>query len=190
MIQSFTSKIRIENPPFENKGRMKIDNLIQIYLDKVVPYKRERWVAFALLFSMFFLRIVFIRAFYLITYCLSIYLLHGFISFCTPREEGIPDPFENFDNDVYIPQTIDDEFRPFIRRLPEFDFWLFATKLVLLSFFATFFSIFNIPVFAPILFFYFVIVACLTAKNLYKHMRKYKYNPFFASKNSYKVSDK
>ncbi len=41
----------------------------------------------------------------------------------------------------------EDEFRPFIRRLPEFKFWLSATQAVVLSLFATTSSAFDIPVF-------------------------------------------
>ncbi|KAM0688139.1 retention in endoplasmic reticulum protein 1 [Conglomerata obtusa] len=165
---------------------MKLQNLTQIYLDRITPYKRERWIVFFILFVAFFMRILIIQRFFLICYCLSIYLLHTLIEFLTPKEENIPDPFENFDDDVYIPQSIDDEFRPFIRRLPEFNFWLLSFKLVGFSFLATFFDFFDIPVFVPILVFYFILIVCITAKNLYKHMKKYQYNPFYTAKDSFK----
>lgn len=165
---------------------MKIANLIQIYLDRIVPYKKERWMFFALLFLTFILKILITQRFFLITYCLSIYLLHSLIEFLTPKEENIPDPFENFDEDVYIPTSTDDEFRPLIRRLPEFDFWAQSSKLVALSFFTTFFDLFDVPVFTPILIFYFILIVCLTIRNMYKHMKKYKYNPFTSDKNAYK----
>lgn len=48
--------------------------------------------------------------------------------------------------------------RPFSRRLPEFQFWLSSQKAVLLSFGMTLFSIFNVPVFWPILLIYFFIL--------------------------------
>jgi len=44
-----------------------------------------------------------------------------------------------------------EEFRPFMRRLPEFKFWLSTMKSTLIAFFCTFFEFFDIPVFWPIL---------------------------------------
>lgn len=161
----------------------------QYYLDKTAPKKLERWVFFSLLLVLYFVRILYIQTHYLVTYVLSIYLLHGFIGFCTPQEESIPDPFDNVDEEVYIPQAVDDEFRPFMRRLPEFDFWWLAVRLVLVSFLTTFSSLFDIPVYAPILMIYFIIVSILTAKNLYRHMKKYNYNPFYIAKERYKPSN-
>lgn len=165
---------------------MKLISLFQIYLDRITPYKLHRWAAFLFFFIVYTLRILIISRYYLITYCLGIYLLHGLIEFLTPKEENIPDPFENFDDDVYIPKsTDDDEFRPFIRRMPEFNFWLFSMKLVGMSLCATFIGLFDIPVYVPILVIYFVVISALTARNLYRHMRKYHYNPFFVAKDKY-----
>ncbi|KAF7683281.1 Protein RER1 [Astathelohania contejeani] len=164
---------------------MKWYSILQIYLDKLVPLKTERWLGFVLLLILYTLRILIKQSHYLITYCLAIYLLHGLIGFCTPRQETIPDPFENYTDDDYTPQPIDDEFRPFIRRLPEYDFWMFSTKLVLICLFATFFDFIDIPVYAPILIIYFILISALTAKNLYQHMKKYNYNPFYSYKDVY-----
>ena len=55
-----------------------------------------------------------------------------------------------------LPTSKDDEFRPFIRRLPEFKFWYSLTKAFCVAFVMTFFSVFNIPVFWPILLLYFI----------------------------------
>ncbi|KRH94192.1 Golgi proteins involved in ER retention (RER) [Pseudoloma neurophilia] len=158
----------------------------QYYLDRTAPQKMGRWIGFAVLLVLFFLRIIIIQSHFLVTYVLSIYLLHGLIGFCTPQEESIPDPFDNIDDDVYVPQQVDDEFRPFMRRLPEFDFWFLAVRLVLLAFFTTFFDLFDIPVFVPILVIYFLLISLLTAKNLYRHMKKYNYNPFLSGKETFK----
>ncbi|ELQ76227.1 Golgi proteins involved in ER retention (RER) [Trachipleistophora hominis] len=161
----------------------------QYYLDKTAPKKLERWVFFSCVLVLYFIRILYIQTHYLVTYVLSIYLLHGLIGFCTPQEESIPDPFDNIDEEVYIPQTVDDEFRPFMRRLPEFDFWWLSVRLVLISFLTTFSSLFDIPVYAPILVIYFIVISLLTAKNLYRHMKKYNYNPFYVAKESYKAGN-
>lgn len=168
---------------------MKMFSKFQYYLDRTAPKKVERWTALGVLLTAYFIRILLIQTHYLVTYVLSIYLLHGLIGFCTPQEESIPDPFDNIDEEVYIPQTVDDEFRPFMRRLPEFDFWWLAVRLSLLAFFTTFFDLFDIPVYAPILIIYFVVISMLTAKNLYRHMKKYNYNPFYIPKESYKAGN-
>lgn len=186
MFEFFKSSATSKYYKPQKSTLMKIANLQQIYLDRITPYKKERWIFFSVIFLIFFVRIFIIQRFFLITYCLSIYLLHSLIEFLTPKEENIPDPFENFDEDVYIPASLDDEFRPLIRRLPEFNFWYFSTKLVCISIFTTFFDLFDVPVFAPILVFYFILILCLTIKNMYKHMKKYKYNPFKSAKDAYR----
>lgn len=49
-------------------------------------------------------------------------------------------------------------FRPFSRRLPEFQFWLSSQKGLLMAFGMTFFNLFDIPVFWPILLIYFIVL--------------------------------
>lgn len=63
-----------------------------------------------------------------------------------------------------LPTKQDEEFKPFIRRLPEFKFWYWATRAIAISFFCTFFEFFNIPVFWPVLVMYWIILFVLTSK--------------------------
>ncbi|PWY99658.1 Rer1-domain-containing protein [Testicularia cyperi] len=65
-------------------------------------------------------------------------------------------------------QSGDDEFRPFIRRLPEFKFWLSATQAVVISLFCTTSEAFDIPVFWPILLMYFCILFTITMRRQIK----------------------
>ena len=67
-----------------------------------------------------------------------------------------------------LPTRSNEEFRPFIRRLPEFKFWYSVTKATLIAFFCTFFEFFNIPVFWPILVMYFITLFCITMKRQIK----------------------
>ena len=67
-----------------------------------------------------------------------------------------------------LPTSQNEEFRPFIRRLPEFKFWYSATKATTIAFFCTFFELFNIPVFWPILVMYFITLFCITMKRQIK----------------------
>ena len=70
-----------------------------------------------------------------------------------------------------LPTKQSDEFRPFIRRLPEFKFWYSATKATVIGFGCTFFQFFNIPVFWPILVMYFITLFCITMKRQIKVTR-------------------
>jgi hypothetical protein len=94
-----------------------------------------------------------LEGFYIVTYGLGIFLLNLFIGFLSPLEEDLG--AGDGDGPV-LPLNDLDEFKPFIRRLPEFKFWLACTKAQVLSLFLTLFPALDIPVFWPILLVYFV----------------------------------
>ena len=68
--------------------------------------------ALVLLYS---LRVYLLSGFYIVTYGLGIFLLNLFIGFLSPLEEDADGPV--------LPLNDLDEFKPFVRRLPEFKFW-------------------------------------------------------------------
>lgn len=78
---------------------------------------------------------------------MGIYLLNLFLAFLTPKF----DPSLEQDDEMEggglpaLPTKQDEEFRPFIRRLPEFKFWHNATRAITLSIFATLFAACDIP---------------------------------------------
>jgi len=74
--------------------------------------------------------------------------------------------------------------------VPEFKFWYSSTKGVVTAFCMTFFSVFDIPVFWPILLVYFFALFFLTMKRQIKHMIKHKYVPWSWGKKSYKGGDR
>ncbi|CAD7946840.1 unnamed protein product [Amoebophrya sp. A25] len=78
------------------------------------------------------------------------------------------------------------EYRPFSRKLPEFKFWVAATRMVWISIAMTFFSVFDLPVFWPILLMYFILLVFITMKDRVQHMIKYKYVPFSWGKQTYR----
>lgn len=142
-------------------------------------------------------------------YTLGIYLLNLFLAFLTPKfdpsltqDEGLED------GDAGAPPSLptkqDDEFRPFIRRLPEFKFWHAATRAIAIGFVCSWFSVFDIPVFWPVLVVYWIILFVLTSEWSYprynhekgltcsstvrrqiQHMIKYRYVPFSFGKARY-----
>ena len=150
---------------------------IQYWLDKSTIYPVQRWGAFTALLFLFFLRIYLIQGFFIIAYGLGIFLLNNFIAFLTPLEDPSDGPS--------LPTNSEEEFKPFTRRLPEFKFWLICFRGTGTSFFMTFFSIFDIPVFWPILVLYFCMLFFMTMKRQIAHMYKHKYIPFSFGKSKY-----
>ncbi|MBA0742040.1 hypothetical protein Gogos_015145 [Gossypium gossypioides] len=59
------------------------------------------------------------------------------------------------------------------------------TKAFCIAFVMTFFSVFDVPVFWPILLFYWLMLFILTMKRQILHMIKYKYVPFSFGKQVY-----
>lgn len=106
-----------------------------------------------------------------------------FLAFLTPKYE--PSIQEDQDEGPSLPTKVDQEFRPFIRRLPEFRFWYSATKATLLASVCSMFEIFDIPVYWPILLGYFCILFALTMRRQLQHMIKYRYVPFNLGKQKY-----
>lgn len=63
-----------------------------------------------------------------------------------------------------LPTKEEDEFKPFVRRLPEFKFWYSTTKAIAIGFVCSWFEIFNLPVFWPVLVVYWLILFTLTSE--------------------------
>ncbi|XP_056647788.1 protein RER1 isoform X2 [Diorhabda carinulata] len=162
----------------------RISQIHQSLLDSWTPHTRTRWGGTLFLLMLFGLRIVTKQGWYIVTYALGIYHLNLFIAFLTPKI----DPAMDFDADEggpELPTRANEEFRPFIRRLPEFKFWYSITKSTIIGFICTFFDCFNIPVFWPILVMYFITLFCITMKRQIRHMIKYRYLPFTHGKPKY-----
>jgi len=82
-----------------------------------------------------------------------------------------------------------EEFRPFNRKVSEFKFWLSSSRAVLMATGMTFFEVFNIPVFWPILLLYFIVLFFLTMKRQIMHMYKHRYVPWSSGKTKYSGKD-
>ncbi|RUP51108.1 retrieval of early ER protein Rer1 [Jimgerdemannia flammicorona] len=165
----------------------------QHYLDEVTPYTTNRWIATGVLVVIYAIRVLVAQGWYIVTYALGIYLLNLFLAFLQPKfdpslEMDIQE--SEVEEGPALPTKNDEEFRPFIRRLPEFKFWYSATRAIVIAFFCTLFSIFDVPVFWPILLVYFCILFYITMKRQIKHMIKYRYVPFNVGKKSYAKNNK
>ncbi|KAJ1684818.1 hypothetical protein LUZ63_016208 [Rhynchospora breviuscula] len=153
----------------------------QFYLDKSTPHITGRWLGTLSIALFYALRVYFVQGFYIVTYGLGIYLLNLLIGFLSP----MVDPELEVSDGPTLPTKGSDEFRPFIRRLPEFKFWYAITKAFLIAFLMTFFSVFDVPVFWPILLSYWIVLFVLTMKRQIMHMIKYRYLPFNVGKQTY-----
>jgi hypothetical protein len=140
-----------------------------------------------------------------VAYSLGIYLLNLFLAFLQPKFDPSNEAIDNDMEDGSaggLPTKQDEEFRPFIRRLPEFKFWYSATRAISIGFLCTWFSIFDVPVFWPVLVVYWLILFALTSTFPYQewgrsianvetvrrqiqHMIKYRYVPFSIGKAKY-----
>ncbi|CAG8570812.1 431_t:CDS:2 [Paraglomus brasilianum] len=165
-----------------------LEKRFQKFLDEATPYSTYRWAATATLLLVFIIRIFTIQGFYIVTYALGIYLLNLFLAFLQPKfDPSLEREIEEneAEDGPTLPTNANEEFRPFIRRLPEFKFWYSATKATIISLVATLFRILDIPVFWPILLMYFLILFAITMKRQIKHMMKYGYIPFDIGKRRY-----
>jgi len=167
--------------------------IYQSYLDKSTPYATYRWAGTAGVFLLFFLRIFFAQGWYIVAYSLGIYLLNLFLAFISPKfdpsleaDEGMEEGGEGSS----LPTKNDQEFKPFVRRLPEFKFWHSATRAICLAFVCSWSEIFNLPVFWPVLVVYWLLLVVLTMRRQIQHMLKYRYVPWDFGKAQYAKTQK
>ncbi|OAF64449.1 hypothetical protein A3Q56_07840 [Intoshia linei] len=155
---------------------------VERYLDLTVSYLKARWTfTFVMVFLTNF-NVIFFKGHYVVAYTLGIYLLNLLLQFLSPKI----DPALSDDDGPTLPMTEkDEEFKPFIRRLDEFNCWKRSTMAVVIGYICTFIPFFNIPVFWPILLIYFCILFTVTMKRQIMHMIKYKYIPMTIGKQTY-----
>ncbi|CAO3642161.1 unnamed protein product [Mucor fragilis] len=168
--------------------KSQLERRFQQILDQVTPFVPYRWVGTSVLLVLFMFRVIYAEGWYIIAYALGIYILNLFLAFLTPKF----DPSVEMDTQASemeegpsLPMKNDEEFKPFIRRLPEFKFWYSVTKATVISIVCSLIPFFDIPVYWPILLMYFIILFGLTMRRQISHMIKYRYIPFDLGKKSY-----
>ncbi|CDR46786.1 CYFA0S26e00100g1_1 [Cyberlindnera fabianii] len=152
-------------------------------LDKSVPHIKYRWSIFGGLLVIFMTRILVSHAWYIVCYALGIYLLNLFLAFLSPKFN--PSLQQELQDESIEAGENTEEFRPFIRRLPEFKFWHNASVATVFSLVLTSTSWTDIPVFWPILVMYFITLFVLMMKRQIRDMIKYRYIPFDFGKKKY-----
>nr|POF02848.1 protein rer1a [Quercus suber] len=92
----------------------------QHLLDKSTPHVLNRWIAAVVIAFIYAVRVYFLQGFYIVSYGLGIYLLNLLIGFLSPQ---VDPEIHDLSDGPTLPTRGSDEFRPFVRRLPEFKFW-------------------------------------------------------------------
>ncbi|XP_054810041.1 protein RER1A-like [Prosopis cineraria] len=165
-----------------SRWKFAVSRQYQHLLDKATPHVLHRWIACLVVVFVYVVRVYIIQGFYIVSYGLGIYILNLLIGFLSPQ---VDPEIQEISDGPSLPTRGSDEFRPFVRRLPEFKFWYSITKAFCIAFVMTFFSVFDVPVFWPILLFYWVVLFSLTMRRQISHMIKYRYVPFTFGKQRY-----
>lgn len=164
-----------------------ISQRYQLLLDLWTPHVASRWVFSVVILILFMARVVLFHGWYIISYGLGIFYLSLFVGFISPKidPEFRANVEDTDDTGPTLPTRANDEFRPFIRRLPEFKFWHQATRATFVSLFMSLFDSFDLPVYWPILLVYFLLLLFVTIKKHLHHMWKYRYVPWSRGKTRY-----
>eukprot|EP00252_Welwitschia_mirabilis_P026207 TRINITY_DN848_c0_g1_i3.p1 TRINITY_DN848_c0_g1~~TRINITY_DN848_c0_g1_i3.p1 ORF type:complete len:180 (+),score=8.88 TRINITY_DN848_c0_g1_i3:109-648(+) len=149
------------------KWRNEMSMLFQRYLDKSVPHQVGRWIGTLAVASIYIIRVYYIQGFYIISYGLGIYVLNLLIGFLSPQVDPETEVLEG----ASLPTRDSDEYA--------------LTKAFCVAFVMTFFSVFDVPVFWPILLCYWIVLFILTMKRQISHMIRYKYVPYSRGKQRY-----
>merc|ERR1712137_803864 len=181
-IDNTPSKGNLEETSWFQKAKYTVSHRYQMILDQMTPHPKYRWLGTSVLIFLYLPRAVTVGGFYIVSYALGIYLLNLLIGFLAPKidPETILAEIDDVsgEEDQVLPTKDDTEFKPFIRKLNEFKFWLSTTKAFLIAITCTFIPFLDIPVFWPILLIYFIALFTVTMRKQIAHMIKYRYIPF------------
>ena len=153
------------------------------WMDRLTIYYKARWTMTVLVLLAYAWRVAVVGGYHIVSYALAIYLLNLFLGFITPKFADLD--VEEEDNPV-LPLNDKDEFKPFVRKLPEVRFWESFTCGCCVAFVCTFFKALDVPVFWPILVVYFITLFVFTMRRHIAHMAKHNYVPWDAGKKAYK----
>jgi hypothetical protein len=167
-VPDFKERVIIKN----TEWWMQVDSLI-LRTKPFVLYRWLIWAAFAFIFA---IRIFFQHKFYTIGYVAGLYAVNCVIMFLSPK----------LDPDLYgkdvLPTSGDGDYRPFVRKLPEFVFWRRLATCLLLAYVAGLFPFLDPPVYGPLLLVYFLMVAAFNFRTRIAHMIRNRYLPFSLGK--------
>lgn len=126
---------------------------------RLASYVVCRWSLFAVGAVMFVVRIYTTRSWYIVAYVLGMVLLNNILGVLYPQIN--PDA-ERLRGPSMPRHLFRRSSRERVQHLREFPCWVSSQKWLLVSFGLTLFRLFDVPVFAPILAAYFVVVLVLS----------------------------
>ncbi|BAM40944.1 uncharacterized protein TOT_030000205 [Theileria orientalis strain Shintoku] len=179
--------------------------LHRAFLDYTVKFIYVRWTYFSFLFFLFWTYVIFNSSHYVIAYMYTVYLLSLVMRFLTPLSfKDLCTAHEGANSGTILPLSEQDaansskitkvgfrsaenvyEFKPFLRQLNEFTFWLCAVRVSYIALLCLFSDFLDIDVYWPLLVFYFICLFTVSFNEQIQNMIKYKYVPFNFSKRSY-----
>ncbi|QHO49066.1 Protein RER1A [Arachis hypogaea] len=111
-----------------SRWKFEVSRQYQHLLDKTTPHVLNRWLGTLAVAFVYALRVYLIQGFYVVSYGLGIHLLNLLIGFLSPQ---VDPEIQSLSEGPTLPTRSNDEFRPFVRRLPEFKFWVRTRQLSL-----------------------------------------------------------
>lgn len=139
--------------------------------------RTERWIGFGI-FVMYFLYRAIKYEYHAVLYFFSIYSIANIFSSLTPAGSKNIMDLNDLEFENGLPKVSEDLSKPFARKLPEFRLFQHLSISLAISLFCTFFELFKVKVFWPILVIYvFILIGIFSMKHL-KHMKRFGYNPF------------
>jgi hypothetical protein len=168
----------------------RLRRLNQRFEDKIVIHKMPRWAGLGALLFLYLLRVCFFApgGFYVVTYALSLQLLYCIVLLITPLSDPTDDGLEG----VALPSAgagKDAEYKPFLPKVQEFKLWLVMFRMSVVCFLLTFFEIFDLPVYWPVLVIYFIALFVTQMSERIRHMMKHRYVPWNAGKPKFVAKD-
>ncbi|XP_955363.1 rer1 family protein, putative [Theileria annulata] len=181
-----------------NKWVRKLTLFHRSCLDFTVKYTLFRWIYFAALFFTFWFVVIARSSHYVVAYMYAVFLLNLVLRFITPLSfDDLCAAHEDANKGTILPLNEQEalnsskikkcglnykenvyEFKPFLRQMNEFTFWLSAVRVTYIACFSLFFDFLDVDVFWPLLVLYFVLLFLTTMNQQIKNMIKYKYVPF------------
>ena len=148
--------------------------------DKIIKYVKYRWLCVSFLAFLFLVRLIITQGYQALTYCLGLYWLNCFIGFISPQIDPEEDREES-----YLPRKANDDFKPFQRKVKEFQLWESFFYSLFIGVILTFCEGVDIPVYWPLLLVYFLIMFVTSMRHQIMHMIKYNYLPWDVGKVQY-----
>ncbi|KAL8439056.1 hypothetical protein Efla_007547 [Eimeria flavescens] len=174
MMASMSAE-ELADQPFSARVWASVGRMGSAYLNRSILYLKTRWLAFFACLAFYIVRVYFLAGFFVVTYGLGIYLLNLLIGFISPQIDPETEEYVLPVRGSAGGGSSGDpgEFRPFLRQVPEFKAWVAGMRALVIAIGMTFFEVFDLPVFWPILLVYFILLFVLTMKQQVKRMIKY-----------------